>query len=120
MNDGFFQDKDTIVLKPGEILILRPRRTISIEELQRFQETLKLARINAVFVSHDFDMFVGVNMTTPDPPQESQCEAAKQAYEAGRVIMFRAIADRDQRWYEAHKHASPHMFDDGVYEYKVK
>lgn len=123
-------DMDHFVLQPGEMLILRARVHLSMEQLKRMQQMFdsdtKLPMPVLVIPSPDFDIMAGV----PDPmvfadngddldheyAEQEHRLAVTEAYEAGKIIEFRPKGD--DSWISAHKHASPHRFDWQVYEYK--
>ena len=120
-------DLDSITLKPGEVLLLRPRRAMSMEEAARLQDTVKAAGIRAVIIAHDIEMFVGVNIAMPTHEDavaadllERQQQEYKDAYDAGRIVEYRdpSIAGAPDDWCAAHRHSWPHTFDFDRYEYR--
>jgi len=123
-------DMDRIVLQPGEMLLLRPRKPMTAETVQRVMEMLQNRGINAMIVDADMDMFVGVGMTTPaepesEEPQQCAYDAVYDAYTAGAVIQYRhrdptrAPVGEAAQWYDAHRFQAPHAFDADTYEFRL-
>jgi hypothetical protein len=115
-----FKDMDKIVLQPGEVLLLRPKRQLSDEQMQHFQAMLTAAKIRAVFIAPDIEMFVGVAITQPEEPAAPMADhraTIEDAYDQGRMIQYRAIGSTD--WIDAHKFASSHRFNWKDCEYRL-
>jgi hypothetical protein len=116
-----FKDMDKIVLQPGEVLLLRPRHPMSDEQMTRFQAMLTAAKIRAVFIAPDIEMFVGVAMTQPEepaPPIEDHRLSIEGAYDKGAFIQYRPVGIGGD-WIDAHKFISSHRFNWDKYEYRL-
>ncbi|HEX8586156.1 MAG TPA: hypothetical protein VF680_17320 [Allosphingosinicella sp.] len=122
-------DLDRITLAEGETLILRPRKPWSVEHVERVMQLLTAKGIRAVIVSDDVDMFIGVNIAQPaepEPEPERVYDHVYDAYQEGKVIMYRERTPNEYHpelagdWHEAHRYASPHKFDADTYEYRLR
>jgi hypothetical protein len=116
-----FKDMDKIVLQPGEVLLLRPKHPVADQQMQQLQATLKAAKLRAVLIAPDIEMFVGVALTEPDeepaPSDDDHRATIEDAYDSGRFIQYRALAGGE--WIDAHKFMSSHRFDWNKYEYRL-
>jgi len=114
-----FKDMDKIVLQPGEVLLLRPKHNMPRDELLHMQKLLSAAKICAVLLAPDMEMMVGVNVVAPEEPEPEKDakfrEDIEAAYAYGRIIQYKVGDD----WIDAHRHASPHVFDWDCYEYRL-
>src|SRR5690606_20412827 len=118
-------DLDHFVLQPGETLILRARRPLPNEQLQRTQEWLDKRKVPAVVIAGpDFDIMAGMlSNLMPDEDMQAHCDAVIDAYDEGRQIWARAVCSLDDsvtaEWFTIHKHANPLPIDFERWEFSI-
>jgi len=123
-------DLEHFVLQPGEMLILRSKRYLSMEEMQFWADKLKHHKIEPVLIlPPDMDVMAGtmevISASTVEAPELSQEEIdsmrtqVKGAYEDGRIVEYREAGNPRAEWIGAHLHASPHLFNFNKYEYRI-
>ena len=118
------KDFDRMTLQPGEVLVLRPRHVIPVAMVEAMRDCLRRNGIaRCVLVPHDFDIMVVQDSQDPGEAEPSPEDLAarntevKAAYDAGRVIQYQRIGSDE--WCDAHRVASPHLFDFDGYRYRL-
>ena len=119
------KDFDRVSLQPGEVLVLRPRRPVSEDQLRHLHDyTRRNGIARCIVVPHDFDIMVVQDMQEPDAaepsPEDLDAYTAevKAAYDAGQVIQWCAMGSRE--WFDAHRVASPITFDPTCNAYRKR
>ena len=76
-----YRDLEHFVLRPDETLILRPRKILSLEQMERMAAYLnaKLGQRVLLLPTPDFDIIGATLQDLPQPVEEPEDEGAEEA-----------------------------------------
>lgn len=120
-------DFEHFVPREGETLILRSKRVLSMEEVERFRADIErvLPGRPVLFLPPEVEVYAGqleVFGAQPATAAASDDDIAAQraellsAYNAGKSVWAQ---DSDGEWFYVHRNANPHVFDWEAYNYAL-
>lgn len=120
-------DFEHFVLQEGETLILRSKRVLSMEQVERFRADIErvLPGRPVLFLPPEVEVYAGqlevfgaqpATAAASDDDIAAQRAELQAAYNAGRTVWVR---DEGDDWFQVHRTANPHTFDWGKHDYAL-